>query len=265
MKKVCLSSLATLIFLLITSVVCIITKPFFSTYDVTIVIALAIISVSAIITFLVRRSNFINIVCFLAGSVAFGIAMRAWYIFLGVECDLVKMAVLSLGVSVFFFIFGSILRIRAIREHKVFYIILIALYVLLDGIPVYFALALSGDVIFSTIAYFLIATWGFIIPLALESDDAASFIRNLALATYSVMGAIIIIMMVAAALVSGEDFSDDGGGVECCFGDESEGCCDTLGERIKDAFDDMRSRRRDRRLTRQVDKNGFDIDDKYFK
>ena len=241
MKKVCLSSLSALVLLLITSAVCFITKPFFSRYDIAIVVALAIITVSAIISFLIRKSNFINILCFLVSGVAFGIAMRAWYIFIGVDCDIVKMAILSLGVSVFFFVFASILRIRAIREHKIFYIIIIVLYVLLDGIPVYFALALSGNVLSSTIAFFLIATWGFIIPLALESDDASSFIRNLALATYSVLGAIIIIMIVAVALVSGEDISDDGG-VECCFDSESEGCCDRLGERIKEAWDNRRSR-----------------------
>ncbi len=241
MKKVCLSSISALVFLLLTSVVCFITKPFFSRYDITIVIALVIATVSAFIAFLIRKSSFINILCFLVSSVAFGIAMRAWYIFLGVECDLARMAIFSVVVSVFFFIFGSILRIRAIREHKVVYIIFIALYVLLDGIPVYFALALSGNVLFSTIAFFLIATWGFIIPLALESDDAASFIRNLALATYSVVGAIIIILIVIVALVSGEDISDDGG-IECCFDNESEGCCDTLAERIKESFGNRRSR-----------------------
>ena len=249
MKKVCLSSFATLVFLLITSVVCFITKPFFSTYDKTILVALGMITVSATIAFLIRKSNFINIVCYIVSGVAFGIAMRAWYIFIGVDCDIINMAIMSLGVSALFFIFGSFLRIKTIREHKVVYIILIALYILFDIIPIYFALALYGNVFSSTIAFFLIATWGFIIPLALESDDAASFIRNLALATYSVMGAIIIIMIVAAALVSGEGFSDDGD-VECCFNDESEGCCDTIGERIKDALEDGRSRRARRRELR---------------
>jgi hypothetical protein len=256
MKKATLSSIATLVFLLLTSAVCFITKPFFSSFDVTILIALGIITVSAIVAFLIRKSNVMNVICFLVSSVAFGIAMRAWYIFLGVECDLVRMAILSLGVALLFFIFGSIISIRAIREHKVVYIILIVLYVLFDAFPVYLAIALSGNVYLSTIAFFLIATWGFILPLAVESDDATSFIRNLALATYSVMVAIIVIIIVAIALAGGGDVSDDGD-VDCCCDSDSEGCCDTIGERIRDARDDRRSRRDIRRSQREAEREWF--------
>lgn len=256
MKKATLSSIAALVFLLLTSAVCVITKPFFSSFDVTILIALGIITASAIVAFLVRKSNVMNIICFLVSSVAFGIAMRAWYIFLGIECDLATMAVLSLGVALFFFIFGSITSIRAIREHKVVFIISIIIYILLDAFPVYFALALSGNVHLSTIAFFLIATWGFILPLVLESDDATAFIRNLALATYSVMVAIIVIIIVAIALASGEDISDDGD-IDCCCDSDSEGCCDTIGERIRDARDDRRSRRDRRRSQREAEREWF--------
>lgn len=256
MKKASLSSLAALVFLLITSTVCFVTKPLFTTFDITILIALGIITASALVAFLVRRSVLINVICFLISGVAFGIAMRAWYIFLGVECDLLSMAIMSVGVAVFFFIFGLIMRIRAIREHKVILIILIALYVLLDMIPVYFAIALAGNVQLSTIGYFLIATWGFIIPLILESDDVSSFVRNLALATYSVMVVIVVIIIVAVALISGEDISDDGD-VDCLCESDSEGCCDTLGERIKESFEERRFRRHRRRSEREAEREWF--------
>ncbi len=247
MKKVSLISLIAFVFLAVTSVVSIVAKPFFTDCIIAIAVALGMLLVSGILAFIAKKRKVINIICFFINCVAFGIALRGWYIYLGMECGIAEMLLICLGVALFFFIFGSITRIPFVRNSKALVIVVFVLHLIFDGFAIYLALLTMSNIYLSTIAYFLIASWGFLFPLALESDDVDSMIRNLTLSTYSVFVAVVIMALIILTFTTGEALDCD------CEGDECD-CCDGASER-----------RAERRRKREIRKYGYALEDEpYF-
>lgn len=215
MKNVTLTSLATLVLLLCTSAVATVTKLFLFDFNIAFIIAVAILVVSGLLVMIIKRSTVMNVICFFVSAVAFGIAMRGWFIFCGAEVGIIALLAISLISAVLFFVFGVITRISLSTRKMFIYIVAIILYVLAGIAALYIAIK-TGNVLLSTLVFYLLATSGFVFAVSVNTDDTERLIRCLTLSTYSVLIAVIAIILIAVALSSGDSPDCD---CDCCGDD----------------------------------------------
>ena len=240
MKNVTLTSLATLVLLFCTSAVATVTKLFLFDFNIAFIIAVAILVVSGLLVMIIKRSTAINVICFFVSAVAFGIAMRGWFIFCGAEVGIIALLAISLISAVLFFVFGVITRISLSTRKMFIYIVAIILYVLAGIAALYIAIK-TGNVLLSTLVFYLLATSGFVFAVSVNTDDTERLIRCLTLSTYSVLIAVIAIILIAVALSSGDSPDCD---CDCCGDDCTDLWFEDSGEkrgrgwRKKDDYDE---------------------------
>ena len=215
MKNVTLTSLATLVLLLCTSAVATLAKLFLFDFNIAFIIAAAILAVSGLLIMIIKRSTAINVICFFVSAVAFGIAMRGWFMFCGVDVGIAVLAIISLISAVLFFVFGVITRISLHTRKMFIYGLAIIIYILAGAITLFMANK-SGNVYLSTLVFYLLSIAGFVFAVSVDTDDTERLIRCLALSTYSVLIAVIAIILIAVALSSGDSPDCD---CDCCGDD----------------------------------------------
>ena len=240
MKNVTLTSLATLVLLLCTSAVATVAKIFLFDFNIAFIIAAAILAVSGLLIMIIKRSTVMNVICFFVSAVAFGIAMRGWFLFCGVDVGIIALLAISLIAAVLFFVFGVITRVSLSTRKMFIYTVAIILYVLAGIAALYIAIK-TGNVLLSTLVFYLLATSGFVFAVSVDTDDRERLIRCLTLSTYSVLIAVIAIILIAVALSGGDSPDCD---CDCCEDDCTDLWFEDSGEkrgrgwRKKDDYDE---------------------------
>ena len=224
MKKISIVSLASFIFLIISSIVAIVSKPLFIDAKWPLISGWIVLATSGILALIVRRSTPVNILCFFLSSTAMGLLIRAWYNLRGLENSIVTMVFISFSLVAYLWLFFAISRIPFIRHNKTAFIIFSILFVLISVGVYIFLVTTTQTTYVSTLGYYAIIQLGFIFAMSLEASDRDELIRNLTLSTYSVfVVAIIVAVFVIIAMLGGDglDCDCDCGG-DCC--DCCEGC-----------------------------------------
>ena len=214
MKKVSLASLFVYLVLFLSSATTAVSKLFLADYKIPLIIAGAALAVSGIVTLLIKRSTFINIVCFIINSISLGLAVRGFYLFMGREIGFVTMLIISAMVTVCFFVLGLSIRIFHNTRKSIVYIIASIIYVLAIVGVGYIAYK-TADIQLYTIAFYLTSVFGFIFTVGVNSDEMDTFFRSVVLSTCSIFAVVIGIVILIIALSSGDADCD----CDCC-GDE---------------------------------------------
>lgn len=219
MKKISVVSLASFIFLMLSSVVALGSKPLFSDAKIPLIAGCMILAASGILAIIVRENTVVNILCCFLSSIAMGLLIRAWYNLRRLENDIATMLLISLSLVAYLWVFFAISKIPFIRHNKTVFIIFSIVFVLLSIIA-YVLLVLNTKTTYvSTLGYYAIIQLGFIFAMSLEAHDREELIRNLTLSTYSVfVVAIIVAVFFIIAMLGGDglDCDCDCGGDCCC-------------------------------------------------
>lgn len=227
MKKISIVSLASFVFLMLSSTVAFLGKFIFDEPVAPLVIGCIILLVSGILAFVIKESTPVNILCFFISSLAMGCLIRAWYNLRHIENGMVTMILVSLSLVLYLWVFFALSRIPFIRHNKTAFIIFGIIFVLLS-VAAYIYLVFNTDTTYlSTIGYYAIIEFAFIFAMSLEAHTREDLIRNLTLSTYSVFAvAIIVAVFVVLALLGGDgmDCDCDCGGDCCCD------ACDMAGD-----------------------------------
>lgn len=236
MKKISVVSLASFIFLMLSSAVALGSKLLFSNAKAPLILGCIILAVSGILAMIIRESTAVNITCCLLSSLAMGLLIRAWYNLRGLENDIATMLLISLSLVAYLWVFFAISRIPFIRHNKTVFIIFSIVFVLLSIIA-YVLLVLNTKTTYvSTLGYYAIIQLGFIFAMSLEAHDRYELIRNLTLSTYSVfVVAIIVAIFFIIAMLGGDglDCDCDCGGDCCCDACDAGGDFGTSKKRKK--------------------------------
>lgn len=227
MKKISIVSLASFIFLLISSVVALVSKGIFADAKSPLICGCIILAISGILAFIIRISTPVNIFCFFLSSLAMGLLIRAWYNLRGLENGIATMLLISLFLVGYMWVFFAISRIPFIRHNRTVFIIYSIVFVLLSVVA-YVILVLNTKTSYiSTMGYYAIIQLGFIFAMSLEANDRDELIRNLTLSTYSAfVVAIIVAIFFVIAMLGGD-------GLDCdcdCGGDCGCEACDASGD-----------------------------------
>ena len=227
MKKISIVSLASFIFLMLSSTVALLGKFIFSNPVAPLVTGCIILLISGILAFVVKENTGVNILCFFISSVAMGFLIRAWYNLREIENNMVTMLLISLSLVLYLWLFFALTRIPFIRQNKTAFIIFSIIFVLLSVAAYIFLVLNTNTTYLSTIGYYAIIEFAFIFAMSLEAHTREDLIRNLTLSTYSVfVVAIIVAVFVVLALLGGDgmDCDCDCGGDCCCD------ACDMAGD-----------------------------------
>lgn len=227
MKKITLVSLASFVFLLMSSAVAVLTKRILTDAVLSLIIGVAILLISALIALLVREKTEVNILCFVISSVAMGILLRAWYINRGFDNGFDVMLLVSLAAVLYIWIFFALTKLPFVKGSKRAYIALAIIYLLVSAALYILVVLTTKTTYVSTFGYYMVIELAFIFAMATESENADELIRNLTLSTYSIFGvAIAVAVFIVIAAAGGDcDCDCDGDCVECCD------CIEPLSER----------------------------------
>ena len=219
MKKISIVSLASFVFLMLSSAVALVSKFIFDGAIAPLIAGCIILLLSGVLAFIIKESTPVNILCFFISSVAMGCLIRAWYNLRGIENNMPTMMLVSLSLVVYLWLFFALSRIPFIRQSKTAFIIFSVIFLLLS-VAVYIYLVFNTDTTYlSTIGYYAIIEFAIIFAMSLEAHTREDLIRNLTLSTYSVfVVAVIVAVFVILALLGGDgmDCDCDCGGGECC-------------------------------------------------
>ncbi len=220
MKKISIVSLASFVFLMLSSTVALVSKFIFNGAVAPLIGGCIILLLSGVLAFIIKESTPVNILCFFISSVAMGCLIRAWYNLREIENSMLTMILVSLSLVAYLWLFFALSRIPFIRHNKTAFIVFSIIFVILS-VAAYILLVMNTNTTYlSTIGYYAIIEFAFIFAMSLEAHTREDLIRNLTLSTYSVFAvAIIVAVFVVLALLGG-----DGMDCDCDCGDDC--CCD---------------------------------------
>jgi hypothetical protein len=216
MRKITIVSFASLMFLLMSSVVA-----YYLRYAAWadawkyLLVGVGILLASSIIAVFAKENTVINLVCFFMSSVALGFCIRSWYVFRGFDNSLAVMALVSLAAVAYLCFFALLSRIPFIAK----YINLcVWIYIILSTIGYIIIIFTTKTTFVSTFGYYMIVESAFILAMCKSTDGFSGMVRALALSTYSIFAAAAIIALFMLA----------GDGADCDCGDCGD-CCDCSG------------------------------------
>ena len=172
-------------------------------------IGFIILALSGVIALFIKKSLFIDVLCFLSNSVALGFCMRTWYLFREFDNSLLVMSCMSLLCVLYLWIFYLLSYIPIIRRHFKLYF---WLYLIISLIIYIILILFTKTTYVSTLSYFSIIEISFIFAICMNSDDNKDLFRKMVISTYSVLivGIIIALIMLEADLDILEGLSIDG-------------------------------------------------------
>ena len=218
MKKITIVSLASLVFLLLCSLVEQIISPFMSNQILALVLGISALIASGILALCVRESRAVNIICFLLSSAAMGFLIRAWYINRGFNNSFSIMFLVSLAAVAYLWCFFALSKIPFIHKSKAAYAVLCVAYAVLS-LVLYLVVMLNTKTTYvSMFGYYMIIELAFIFAMSLEVNNTDELIRNLTLSTYSVL----IVAIIAAVVILIAAAGGDGCDCDCA----PDGCCE---------------------------------------
>ena len=218
MKKITLVSLASLVFLLMSSAAAVLTERVFRDAVAALITGGAVLIASAIIALLVKERREVNIICFVISSVAMGILLRAWYINRGFNNGFPVMLLVSLAAVFYVWAFFALTRLPFVKGSRRAYIALAVGYLILSAALYILVVFTTKTTYVSTFGYYMIIELAFIFAMATESENTDELIRNLTLSSYSVFGvAIAVALFIILGAAGGDcDLDCDGECIECC-------------------------------------------------
>ena len=172
-------------------------------------IGFIILALSGGVALFIKKSLFIDVLCFLSNSVALGFCMRTWYLFREFDNSLLVMSCMSLLCVLYLWIFYLLSYIPIIRRHFKLYF---WLYLIISLIIYIILILFTKTTYISTLGYFSIIEISFIFAICMNSDDNKDLFRKMVISTYSVLivGIIIALIMFEADLDILEGLSIDG-------------------------------------------------------
>lgn len=209
MKKVAITSIMSFLFLTISSITAYMQRNTESEAISVALFSIVILVISGFLSFFGKSFNynnpniFINIICFIGSAVALGTAIRAWYIYTGINNSLLTMLLISLICPIYLWIYYLFLRFQCCREHPIKYLIAFAIISVVIYIIVY---SKTKTTFISTIGYYGLIEIAFIFAMIVRSDNIHELIRNITLSTYS----IFVVVIITIVTIAGEDEFDLG-------------------------------------------------------
>lgn len=167
-----------------------------------------ILILSGLAVFIVRKNTAVNVICFMANSVALGLCIRSWYILRGLENNLLTLFLVCIACIAYLWIFFGLCLIPAIKRHiKLFFWV----WLFLSFIGYTVAVALTETTFLSTFGFYMLVVSSFIYAIVSHSEDKKQLMRALTLSTYTV----VVVAIIVAVLIFAEDADldiDFGGG-----------------------------------------------------
>ena len=209
MKKITIVSIASIIFLLCSSLVAYflrfvtIANPIFY-----LVIGIIPMLISVGIALLVKKNLIGNIVCSLISSIALGFFIRGWSVFREFDNPYWVMCLVSLACVIYLWVVYFLFHIPFLRKHfKLFFVI----FLILSLIGYIFLVAFTKTTYVSTFGFYMIIQIAFIFAMCKTTGSIEDLIRNITLSTYSIIVvALLILLMVLAEDGIDIDFNIDG-------------------------------------------------------
>ena len=112
MKKISIVSSASFGFLIIASVVAILTRSIFTEAESALFAGIAILVITGAVTLIVKERGAVNIICFTVNSAAMGCLIRAWYIFREFDNDFITMVFVSFATVLYLWVFFALSKIQ---------------------------------------------------------------------------------------------------------------------------------------------------------
>lgn len=222
MKKITLVSIASFLFLFVSSAVAVLSRYLFSEALAAFLVGLAVLIGSGVLSLLTGERVKLNLLCFFISAVAMGVLMRAWYIVRGFDNSFITVMGVTASVVLYLWIFYALSRIPFVRSSHLVFIIFVIMFVIISAVLYVIVMANTETTYVSTFGYYMIIELGFIFAMSLEAENKEELIKNLAHSTYSVF--IVAIVVGVAVLVAAL-----GGDCDCdcdCDGDCDCGSCD---------------------------------------
>ena len=222
MKKITLVSLASFLFLFVSSSVAIVTRDIFRSSVAALIVGIVILIGSGVLSLLSGDRNGLNILCFFISAVAMGVLMRAWYIVRGFDNSFITMMAVTMSVVLYLWVFFALSRIPFFRKSHIIYIMFCIFFVIVSAVLYFIIMANTETTYVSTFGYYMIIELGFIFAMSLEAENKEELIKNLAHSTYSVfIVAIGVAVFVLIAAIGG-----DGCDCDCDCGSCDGECAD---------------------------------------
>lgn len=209
MKKITIVSLASFLFLSISSLVAYFLK--YLSIDnpwITLAIGVGILIFSGVIALFANKKILLNIFCFFISSVALGFCIRGWYIYRNFDNPLWLMLLISLVCVIYLLIFYLLLYIPFFDKHFNIYI---WVFLGLSLIGYIFLIAFTNTTYISTFGYYSIIEIAFIFAMCRANTNYKHLIRNITLSTYSVF---VVAIIIALIMLECDSFDFDFGGRE---------------------------------------------------
>ena len=163
-----------------------------------------ILILSGLAVFIVRKNTAVNVICFMANSVALGLCIRSWYILRELENNLLTLFLVCIACIAYLWIFFGLCLIPAIKRHiKLFFWV----WLFLSFIGYTVAVALTETTFLSTFGYYMLVVSSFIYAIVSHSEDKKQLMRALTLSTYTV----VVVAIIVAVLIFAEDADLDSG------------------------------------------------------
>ena len=197
MKKTALVTLISFIFLLISSAVAWALKFLELTNGWAVLgTGAALLAVSGIIAFAVRKAPKLSGISLILNAVAMGLCIRAWYILRGLDNSFLTMFLVCLACMAYLWLFYLISFIPFVERHFTAFFIG---YLLLSGVAYILVVILTETTFVSTFGYYMIIQIGFLFALCAEAETFSRLLRNLTISTFSVFVVAIIIAVICLA------------------------------------------------------------------
>lgn len=219
--KRCLQTLGvSLIFLIVTSVVCFLARFIPLGFNPIFGIATGILAFGIIIStvFWRRRKGKIvaKIVSIFVNAVAMGFYLRSWYINRQFDNPLWLMLCVALLASVYLLIFVLPLYIDAINRHYGWYLLVFTILSLAGYICL---VVFTSTTWVSTLGYYGLLELGFIMTMSMDGNNRIKLYTSWQVASYTVMVCAVIILIIVFGgdgidgLFDGVGGGDVGGGI----------------------------------------------------
>ena len=224
MKKITIVSLASFLFLFVSSLVAILTRYVFKSAETALMVGVIVLIASAVFSLCTDEKIKLNLLCFAASSVAMGVLLRAWYIVREFDNTFLTMLAVSFSVVLYLWTFFALSRIPLFRKSHLAYGIFCVCFIALSATLYFIIMANTKTTYVSTFGYYMIVELGFILAMSFRADSPEELMKNLTHSTYSIfVVAIIIAVFVIIAATAGDCDCDCGSCDGCDCGGGSGG------------------------------------------
>jgi hypothetical protein len=231
MKKLGLVSVASFLFLALSSVTAYLLRFWDYGYvPVLIYIGIVILVASAIIAAFAKKRIAVNVVCCVISSVALGFLIRAWYVFRGFDNQLWVILLVSLACVLYLWFFYLFAHIPFFRKHIGLYVFLY----IIASLGGYIAVVATTQTTFvSTFGFYMIMELAFIFAMCTSTEEPEELVRAITISSYTVF--IVAIIIIILVLCEGDfefdlDFSFDGFDLDVGNGKKTKNTNDNVSE-----------------------------------